>query len=100
MIHKRHSTEPGCIRVTFELPNSLWAHQVYLEGDSTGMMPAKVPLRQERDGAWRLTLDLPIGMQYKYRYRIDQNWYTEWNVDATAGDGLDPRFSVLDLQLN
>jgi hypothetical protein len=96
MVRKRRSTQPGYICVTFELPDSLWANQVYLTGDVLGTPRAKAPMRQERDGAWRLTLDLPMGSQYKYRYQIDQRWYTEWN-GGSAPDTLDPHFSVLDL---
>ncbi|MCB0108768.1 MAG: hypothetical protein KDE53_22760 [Caldilineaceae bacterium] len=96
MIHKRRSAHPNHIRVTFELPDSLWANQVYLTGDVVGAPRAKVPMQQERDGAWRLTLDLPTGNQYRYRYQIDQRWYTEWN-GSTTQDNVDPNFSVLDL---
>ncbi len=97
MIHKRRSALPGYLCITFELPNSLWANQVYLAGDVAGTPVAKVPMRQERDGAWRLTLDLPVGAQYKYRYQIDQRWYTEWHADAATKHGQDPHYSVLDL---
>ena len=98
MIHKRRSTRPGCICVTFELPDSLWANQVYLTGDLVDTPLSKVPMRQERDGAWRLTLDLPIGTQYKYRYQIDQRWYTEWNAETITSYGRDPQYNILDLK--
>ena len=96
MIYKRRSTQPGHVCVTFELPDSLWADQVYLAGEVVGAQRSKVPMQQERDGAWRLTLDLPIGNQYRYRYQIDQRWYTEWNGSNADGKG-DPQFNVLDL---
>lgn len=96
MVRKGQSTQPGCICVTFELPNSLWANQVYVSGDFVDTPRRRVPMRQERDGTWRLTMDLPAGSQYKYRYQIDQQWYTEWNGDG-LGHSPDPRFSLLDL---
>lgn len=96
MIHKRRSAQPGHICVTFELPDSLWANQVYLTGEVVGAPRAKVPMQQDRDGAWRLTLDLPQGGQYRYRYQIDHRWYTEWNGNGSTED-VDPNFSVLDL---
>ncbi len=96
MVRKEKSARPGHICVTFELPNSFWAHRVYLTGDFVNA--AKVPMRQERDGAWRLTLHLPVGNQYKYRYQIDQQWYTEWNADDLHVNNPDPNFSLLDLE--
>lgn len=98
MIHKRRSAHTGHVCVTFELPDSLWANQVYLVGDVVGSSQTKVPMQQDRDGAWRLTLELPTGNQYKYRYQIDQRWYTEWNGGATANGRFDPDFSILNLE--
>ena len=97
MVHKAFSPEPGCVRVTFELPDSLWASTVYLDGDVTQTSQAKTPLAQGRDGIWRATLDLPVGHRYKYRYLIDQCWYTEWNGEADEALVGDPFYSILDL---
>lgn len=96
MIHKRHATQPDHVCVTFELPNSLWANRVYLVGEVLGTTKTKMPMQQERDGAWRLTLELPKGTQYRYRYQIDQRWYTEWHGGKSVCNA-DPNFSVLDL---
>lgn len=97
MVRKTSSMQPGHISVTFEIPDSLWANQVYLAGDFVGTSQSKMPMQQGRDGAWRLTVDLPAGQQYRYRYQIDQRWYTEWSADAATADGIDPHFNLLDL---
>lgn len=43
MIYKTPSPKPNHVRVTFELPASLWAHQVFLVGDFNGWGPATLP---------------------------------------------------------
>ena len=96
MVHRTRSPQPGCVRVTFELPDSLWASEVYLTGDFAPGHRHKTPMQQERDGAWRVTMDLPAGQRYQYRYQIDTRWYTEWGGQANGGSH-DPQFSVLDL---
>lgn len=39
---------------------------------------------QERDGAWRATLDLPANNDYAFRYMIDGNWQTDNRADGFA----------------
>ena len=56
MVHRTRSPQPGCVRVTFELPDSLWASEVYLAGDFAPGHRHKTPMQQERDGAWRTIL--------------------------------------------
>jgi hypothetical protein len=97
MVYKACSSEPGYVRVTFELPDSLWASTVYLTGDTSHASLPKTPMRQARDGTWRATVELPVGARYRYRYQIDQCWYTEWNADAGETNMTDPHYSVLDL---
>ena len=97
MVRKQQSNRPGWICVTFELPDSLWANQVYVAGDFVDTPRQKMPMRQDRDGSWRLTMDLPAGNRYKYRYQIDQQWYTEWDSESTFGRGIDPHYSILNL---
>lgn len=81
MIHKTHSALPNHVRITFELPAALWAGQVYLVGDFNQWLARATPLVQERDGAWRATLDLPCDSCYEFRYLIDGAWRTDSNAD-------------------
>lgn len=81
MIYKTHSPLPHHVRVTFELPADLWAGQVYLVGDFNQWSARATPLVQERDGAWRATLDLPCDRCYEFRYLIDGQWRTDSGAD-------------------
>jgi 1,4-alpha-glucan branching enzyme len=97
MVRKADSPNPSVVRVTFELPESVWASQVYLTGDFVKDSTQKTPMQQGRDGSWRVTVDLPAGNRYKYRYLIDKNWYTDWNPELSDANLTDPTYSVLDL---
>lgn len=70
--------------MVFELPPSTWADRIYLAGDFNGWDESAVPLRQERDGAWRAMLDLPAGTRSQFRYLIDGQWSTDYHADGWA----------------
>ncbi|MCD6290080.1 MAG: isoamylase early set domain-containing protein [Anaerolineae bacterium] len=83
MIKKEPGRDPDKVRVTFELPGSLWAGEVCLVGEFNEWNRTSYPLRQERDGVWRVTLELPRGRRYQFRYLIDG---TRWQNDPEADD--------------
>lgn len=80
MIYKAQSPLPGHLRVTFELPASLWASQVYVVGDFNTWSRRATPLQQARDGRWRATVDLPGDRCYEFCYLIDG----ERRMDSTS----------------
>ena len=84
MIHKQPSSYPGYVRVVFELPSCLWADRIYLIGDFNQWDEHATPMRQERDGVWRATVDLPAGKEYQFRYMIDGQWKTDYHADGFA----------------
>lgn len=57
MICKSVSPIPGKIRITFELPASLWAENISVVADFNDWDPSATPLRQDRDGVWRAVVD-------------------------------------------
>lgn len=84
MIHKQPSPYPGHVRIVFELPSCLWADRIFLVGDFNQWDEKLTPMRQERDGVWRATLDLPAGTTYQFRYMIDGQWRTDYHADGFA----------------
>ncbi len=84
MINKEPSPRSGKVRVTFELPASVWAGQVHLVGDFNQWDQHRTPMRQTGpDGAWRVTLDLEAGNEYEFRYLIDdETWHTDAGADG------------------
>ncbi len=83
MIHKRPLPDGKNVEVTFELPSSLWAERVNLVGDFNGWDTTKYEMRQARhDGNWRITLILPAGREYQFRYLVNgRDWHNDWHAD-------------------
>lgn len=78
MIQKLQSSIPGHIRVIFEFPSSVWADKIHVTANFNNWSKTATPMRQERDGMWRATVDLPQNQQYEYHFLVDgmpQNIY-------------------------
>jgi 1,4-alpha-glucan branching enzyme len=69
------------MRLTFELPEGLWADQINLVGDFNGWNVNTHMLRRDQRGNWSLSLDLPIGRAYQFRYLFDNG---QWSNDSDA----------------
>ena len=81
MLRKSHSPLPGHIRVSFELPACIWADRIYLSAEFNDWDETALPMRQERDGIWRVTVDLPIGHQFEFRYIVDGKCQSDSHAD-------------------
>ena len=69
-------------RVTFTLPESLWADTICLVGDFDGWNSSAHPLEHRRDGSWALALDLPVGRTYEFYYLRDGLWMSDSQADG------------------
>jgi hypothetical protein len=85
-------------RVTFTLPDSLWADTICLVGDLDGWKPSAHPLEHRRDGSWELALDLPVGRTYGFYYLRDGQWMSDSQTDGYvhAPDGITSFLVVTD----
>jgi 1,4-alpha-glucan branching enzyme len=83
MIYKEPLPDGESVRVTFELPSSLWAERVNLVGDFNDWDTNRHEMSQSRsNGNWRITLDLPTGKEYQFRYLVNgRDWHNEWHAD-------------------
>jgi 1,4-alpha-glucan branching enzyme len=86
MIYKEPSPDGQQVRVTFELPSSLWAERVTLVGDFNGWDTSKDQLHQSAaTGNWQITLLLPTGREYQFRYLVNgRDWQNDWHADKYA----------------
>lgn len=78
MIKTSPSILSGFLTVTFEFPSSVWAGTIHVAGDFNNWSKTDTPLKQDRDGVWRATLDLPTDQTYEYHFLVDgmpQNIY-------------------------
>jgi len=99
MIRKLKSSIGGHVRVIFELPASVWADRIYLTGDFNHWNERDLPLRQERDGVWRVALDLPAGQRFQFRYLVDGQWQTDWHSDGSEQNRYGSQNSVIFTEL-
>ena len=85
MIHKVFiETDGGPVaRVTFTLPDSMWADKVYLVGDFNGWDCSSHRFQRDQAGRWTMTIDLELGRALQFRYLRDgQDWMNDEQADA------------------
>ncbi len=92
----RHPTKTGrTFRVTFRIPSEsvVDAERVVVVGDFNDWDPASHPLVERRNGTWSVTLSIPAGRSYRFRYLVDGE---RWLTDPEADRHLPNRFGSFD----
>ncbi|CAN5640578.1 hypothetical protein BH10CHL1_BH10CHL1_10260 [soil metagenome] len=70
-------------RVTFRVPDGLWASALYLVGDFNDWHNTSHPFGQDGTGGWTITVTLEIGRAYQFRYRCEaDHWLNDPHADA------------------
>ncbi len=85
MIQKRFVEKEGLLvaRVTFSVPDSGWTNTLHLVGDFNDWNRTTHPFDHRQDGTWSLTLDLPCGRAFQFRYLCDgERWTNDNQADA------------------
>ncbi len=81
--------------VTFSIPAIIKASTVTVVGEFNGWNETATPLNKTTDG-WTITLDLPRGREYQYRYLADGHvWMNDWNADYYVPNALGGDDSVV-----
>lgn len=76
-------SRPVC-KVTFILPKEAAesAQKVHIVGDFNGWKKRSTPLKKLKTGTFKITIDLPLGREYQYRYLLDnKTWENDWDAD-------------------
>jgi 1,4-alpha-glucan branching enzyme len=74
-------------KITFELgkdelPADLKVESVHLVGEFNDWETAATPMKRNKKGAYRATIDLEPGQSYQFRYLVNnKNWCNDWNAD-------------------
>lgn len=76
----------ACLDVTFTVPNQVWAETIHLVGDFNAWNRTSHPFQRTADGHWTITLCLPVGKVYQFRYLCNGH---DWMNDCAA-DGYIP----------
>lgn len=83
-------------RVTFSLPLCDTAGSVSVVGDFNDWDPAAHPLKKRSNGTRSVSVELPVGSTYQFKYLTDDGtWFCEpaadgefWNEFATTNSVL------------
>jgi hypothetical protein len=82
MLKKTRSRDTGNVKVTFVLTPQASADRVHLVGDFNDWQ-GSTPMRRQRDGSWRATVEVEAGRAYQFRYLVDGNvWVNDEAADA------------------
>jgi hypothetical protein len=77
-------SRPSC-KVKFQLTPEEYgeAEGVFVVGDFNDWDENSHPMKKKRDGVFYLEMELPLGRDYQFRYRTDQNvWLNDPEADA------------------
>jgi 1,4-alpha-glucan branching enzyme len=83
-------SRPVC-KVTFRLEKEAVrdAETVHIAGDFNGWQTRQTPMKKLKNGAFTLTLDLPVNREYQFRYFIDQDrWENDGRADKYVPSGV------------
>jgi len=99
MITKAEADKKGLVRVTFELPSTMWAERVNLVGDFNDWDTTATPMTRNRsDANWKVTIELERGQRYRFRYLVEgKEWINDWHADDHKENPYGSYDSVLDL---
>ncbi len=92
MLKKQYVKSRNVCKVTFEvpkeeLPEGVDARSVHIVGDFNDWDPTATPMKQLKNGTFKITLELQPGCEYHFRYYLDEEfWINEWHADSYAAN--------------
>jgi hypothetical protein len=90
-LSKRYLKSRPVSKVTFRVPAEVGraARRVSLVGEFNDWNPAATPMKKLKSGEFSVTLDLPTGREYHFRYLIDgKTWENDWAADGYDASGF------------
>lgn len=98
MLKKHYSKTGRYCRVTFKLPSELAAESATVCGEFNDWDPASTPMKRLKDDSFSVTLSLPTGRDYRFRYLLDgERWENDWNADGYQRNAFGSEDSVAEL---
>ncbi|NCC49140.1 MAG: glycoside hydrolase [Clostridia bacterium] len=98
MLKKSYSKTGAACRVTFKYENEEQAANAVLAGEFNDWSLHETPMKKLKDGSFSVTLSLPAGHNYRFRYVLDGNvWVNDSQADGYAPNEYGEANSVLTL---
>lgn len=99
MIHKAYSKTGDSCRVTFQISaEEAAAQSAVVLGEFNDWELRSHPLDRQEDGSFRLTVALPAGRDYRFRYLLDgERWQNDTGADDYRFNQFGSQDSILDL---
>ncbi len=95
MLTKRNFKKEKKVKVTFALPAGTARDHAHVVGDFNDWQAA-TPMKRQKDGSLRVTVDLEPGEAYQFRYLIDgDNWMNDPDADAYVDNPFGSQNCVL-----
>ncbi len=94
MLKKSYIKARKVCKVTFEvpkgeLPEDSEAESVHLVGEFNAWDPTAAPMKRDKKGSFRATLELEPGREYQFRYLVNgEHWCNDWHADAYVPSDL------------
>jgi len=96
MPQKKFVRAKNLFKVTFSLPTESGAQTASLCGDFNEWSKTSHPMKKQKDGRFKLTLELAAGRHYHFRYFLDdQRWENDWDADAYVPNSFGDEDSVI-----
>lgn len=92
-----YAKKPVC-KVTFKLPAEIAtsANKINLAGDFNNWDTNSIPMKQTRGGEYSVSLDLPKGKEYQFKYLLDGNsWLNDNEADKLVSNEFQTENSVI-----
>ena len=83
-LNKSFSKEANTCKVTFIVSKEAaqGAKTINLAGDFNCWSSTDTPLKQDADGNFSVTLELPVDKEFQFRYLLDGcRWENDWKAD-------------------
>lgn len=91
-IKKQYLKTRPVSKVTFRLPREAApeARIVNIVGEFNEWNTKATPMTKLKNGEFKVTLELPTGREYRFRYLIEgKDWENDWSADKYVPCGID-----------
>ena len=83
-------------RVTFAVQPEGHVQSIAVCGEFNGWNPAEHHMKRQKDGRFTVTLSLPVGQSYRFRYLVDGVcWANDPTADASIPNPFGSEDSVI-----